>query len=137
MRGLARFGVSIEKDLLGKMDSLMEERGYTNRSEFIRDLVRDSLVRREWAAGARVAGAITLVYDHHHRELVNLLTGMQHDYQGLVVASQHVHLDHHNCFEVIAVRGDAKKIRELADRMRAAKGVKHGSLTIASTGAAL
>jgi CopG family transcriptional regulator, nickel-responsive regulator len=134
MGELARFGISIEKDLLKRLDLLMKEKGYTNRSEYLRDLVRNDLVRREWAAGSEVAGAITLLYDHHHRELVTILTDIQHDYHGLIVSGQHIHLDHHNCLEIIAVKGEPKKIDELANRLRAVKGVKHGAMTITSTG---
>jgi CopG family transcriptional regulator, nickel-responsive regulator len=134
MGELARFGVSVEKGLLKSLDLLMKEKGYTNRSEYIRDLVRNDLVRREWASGSEVVGAITLVYDHHKRELVNNLTDIQHEYYELVVSGQHIHLDHHNCLEIIAVKGEAKKIEQLANAMRAAKGVKHGELTVTSTG---
>ncbi|MGE5308674.1 MAG: nickel-responsive transcriptional regulator NikR [Deltaproteobacteria bacterium] len=131
---LARFGVSLERALLGELDALMKGKGYTNRSEYIRDLVRDDLVRKRCKAGGEVAGAIMLLYDHHRRELVNVLTDIQHEYHGLIVSGQHIHLDHHNCLEIIAVKGHPVRIEELADRMRAAKGVKHGSLTITSTG---
>jgi CopG family transcriptional regulator, nickel-responsive regulator len=134
MSGLARFGVSVDKNLLKSLDVLMKEKGYTNRSEYIRDLARNDLVRKEWASGSEVVGAITLVYDHHQRELVNVLTDIQHDYHGIIVSGQHIHLDHHNCLEIIAVKGEAKKIEELANKMRAAKGVKHGALTVTSTG---
>jgi CopG family transcriptional regulator, nickel-responsive regulator len=134
MGELVRFGVSVEKNLLKSLDLVMKEKGYTNRSEYIRDLARNDLVRREWASGSEVVGAITLVYDHHKRELVNDLTDIQHDYHELVVSGQHIHLDHHNCLEIIAVKGEAKRIEELANKMRAAKGVKHGALTVTSTG---
>lgn len=134
MADLARFGVSLEKNLLQSLDFLMKEKGYTNRSEYIRDLVRNDLVRKEWASGAEVVGAITLVYDHHRRELVNILTDVQHDYHELIVSGQHIHLDHHNCLEIIAVRGEPGKIEDLANKLRAAKGVKHGALTVTSTG---
>jgi CopG family transcriptional regulator, nickel-responsive regulator len=134
MGDVARFGVSVEKNLLKSLDLLMRAKGYTNRSEYIRDLVRNDLVHKEWTAGSVVVGAITLVYDHHQRELVNVLTDIQHDYHQLIVSGQHIHLDHHNCLEIIAVKGEARKIEELADKMRAAKGVKHGALTVTSTG---
>lgn len=134
MAELARFGVSLEESLLRSIDLLMRQKGYTNRSEYIRDLVRNDLVRKEWSSGSEVVGAIMLVYDHHKRELVNILTDIQHDFHELVVSGQHIHLDHHNCLEIIAVKGQPKKIEELADKMRAAKGVKHGSLSVSSVG---
>ena len=134
MSELARFGVSLEFDLLKSLDLLMRQKGYTNRSEYIRDLVRDDLVKKTWVSGSAVAGAIILVYDHHKRALVNLLTDIQHDYHELIVSGQHIHLDHHNCLEIIAVKGQPKKIEELANRLRAAKGVKHGALSVTSTG---
>ena len=134
MSELARFGVSLEFDLLKSLDLLMRQKGYTNRSEYIRDLVRDDLVKKTWVSGSAVAGAIILVYDHHQRALVNLLTDIQHDYHELIVSGQHIHLDHHNCLEIIAVKGQPKKIEELANRLRAAKGVKHGALSVTSTG---
>jgi CopG family transcriptional regulator, nickel-responsive regulator len=134
MSELVRFGVSLEKDLLRKLDGLRLEKGYPNRSEAIRDLVRKELVKKEWAEGKDVVGAITLVYDHHRRELINKLTDLQHDFGGLIVASQHIHIDHNNCLEIIAVKGSPRKIEELADKMRATKGVKHGALSMATTG---
>jgi len=134
MSDIIRFGVSLEKELLEKYDILIKEKKYSNRSEAIRDLIRENLVRREWAEGKEVAGAITLVFDHHKRELVNTLTDVQHDFHRLIISSQHIHLDHDNCLEIIVVRGKPKEVRELADKLRATKGVKYGSLSIATTG---
>ncbi|MCX5708037.1 MAG: nickel-responsive transcriptional regulator NikR [Candidatus Omnitrophica bacterium] len=134
MTSLVRFGVSLEKTLLEKWDSLLNTRGYNNRSEALRDLIRQELVKDEWSSGGEVVGAITLVYDHHKRELVNKLTNLQHDFGGLIFASQHIHIDHHNCMEIIAVKGTPKSIQALADKMRGTKGVKHGSLSMATTG---
>ncbi len=131
---LVRFGVSLEKELLSKLDGLLRAKGYTNRSEALRDLIRQSLVQEEWSQGKEVVGAITLIYDHHKRELVNKLTDLQHDFGELIVASQHVHIDHTNCLEIIAVKGSPVRITELADRMRAIKGVKHGQLSMGTTG---
>jgi len=134
MSDIIRFGVSLEKELLEKFDILIKEKKYPNRSEAIRDLIRENLVRREWAEGKEVAGAITLVFDHHKRDLVNNLTDIQHDFRQLIISSQHIHLDHDNCLEIIVVRGKPTEVRELADKLRAAKGVKYGSLSIATTG---
>ena len=134
MSEIVRFGVSLEKELLEKFDILIKEKKYPNRSEAIRDLIRENLVKREWIEGKEVAGAITLVFDHHKRELVNILTDIQHDFHTLIISSQHIHLDHDNCLEIIVVRGKPTEVRELADKLRAAKGVKYGSLSIATTG---
>ncbi len=134
MSEIVRFGVSLEKELLEKFDILIKEKKYPNRSEAIRDLIRENLVRREWVEGKEVAGAITLVFDHHKRDLVNNLTDIQHDFHQLIISSQHIHLDHDNCLEIIVVRGKPTEVRELADKLRAAKGVKYGSLSIATTG---
>jgi CopG family transcriptional regulator, nickel-responsive regulator len=134
MSNLVRFGVSLEKTLLEKWDGLLNSKGYNNRSEALRDLIRQELVKDEWSSGGEVVGAITLVYDHHKRELVNKLTNLQHDFGGLIFASQHIHIDHHNCMEIIAVKGTSKSIQALADKMRGTKGVKHGSLSMATTG---
>lgn len=134
MSDIIRFGVSLEKELLEKFDILIKDKKYSNRSEAIRDLIRENLVKREWVEEKEVAGAITLVFDHHKRELVNILTDIQHDFHKLIISSQHIHLDHDNCLEIIVVRGKPTEARELADKLRATKGVKYGSLSIATTG---
>lgn len=134
MSEIVRFGVSLEKELLNKFDILIKDKKYPNRSEAIRDLIRENLVKREWVEGKEVAGVITLVFDHHKRELVNTLTDIQHDFHTLIISSQHIHLDHDNCLEIIVVRGKPIEVRELADKLRATKGVKYGSLSIATTG---
>ena len=134
MSDIIRFGVSLEKELLEKFDILIKEKKYPNRSEAIRDLIRENLVKREWVEGKEVAGAITLVFDHHKRDLVNILTDIQHDFRKLIISSQHIHLDHDNCLEIIVVRGKPTEVRELADKLRATKGVKYGALSIATTG---
>lgn len=134
MSDIIRFGVSLEKELLEKFDILIKDKKYSNRSEAIRDLIRENLVKREWVEGKEVAGAITLVFDHHKRELVSILTDIQHDFHKLIISSQHIHLDHDNCLEIIVVRGKPTEVRELADKLRATKGVKYGSLSIATTG---
>ncbi len=132
---LIRFGVSLPEDLLTRFDALIESESYPNRSEAIRDLMRESLIKREWQAKSQdVAGAITLVYDHHQRELVKRLTDLQHDFHSLIISSQHIHLDHDNCLEVIVVKGTTKEVLNLSRVLRATKGVKFGELTMASTG---
>jgi CopG family nickel-responsive transcriptional regulator len=134
MPGIVRFGVSLEKELLEKFDALIKEKSYPNRSEAIRDLIREYLVKREWIKGKEVAGAITLVFDHHRRELLNKLTDIQHHFHHLIISSQHVHLDHDNCLEIIVVKGRPEEARKLSNALRATKGVKYGALSIATTG---
>ncbi len=134
MSDIVRFGVSLEKELLEKFDRLIIKKSYPNRSEAIRDLIREELVKREWVEGKEVAGSITLVFDHHRRELMNTLTDIQHDFYQLIISSQHVHLDYDNCLEIIVVRGRPRGVKELADKLRATKGVKYGALSIATTG---
>jgi len=134
MSDIVRFGVSLEKELLDKFDRLIEEKKYSNRSEAIRDLIRENLVKREWIGGKEVAGAITLVFNHHKRELVNTLTDIQHDFHQLIISSQHIHLDHDNCLEIVVVKGKPAEVNELSDKLRSTKGVKYGALSIATTG---
>ena len=134
MTGLFRFGVSLPKDLLDKFDKLIAEKKYTNRSEAFRDLIRQELVKKEWEEGEDVVGTITIIYDHHQRELVMKLMDIQHDHGKNIISTQHIHLDHHNCMEIIAVRGSAKEAQKLADMLKAVKGVKHSTLGMSSTG---
>ena len=137
MANLFRFGISLEKKLLDEFDILIKRKNYSNRSEAFRDLIRQELVKEEWAEGSEVVGAITLVYDHHKRELVNKLTDIQHDFQGTIISTQHIHLDHDNCLELIAVKGAPTDIGKLADTLKSVKGVKHGTLSMSSTGKGL
>ncbi|MDD5129471.1 MAG: nickel-responsive transcriptional regulator NikR [Candidatus Omnitrophica bacterium] len=131
---LIRFGVSIEKDLLKKFDSFIKDKAYTNRSEAFRDLIRQELIQKQWQGGQEVAGAITLIYDHHKRELVNKLMDIQHEFTDMIISSQHVHLDHNNCLEIIAVKGSPRQAQRLADSLKSVKGVKHGTLNMSTTG---
>lgn len=133
--GLIRFGVSLDKELLISFDRLCAENKYQNRSEAIRDLIRDALVKKEWAAvKGDVTGVISLVYDHRKRELVDKLIDIQHEHQDMIISSQHIHLDHDNCLEVIILKGGAKDAKALAAKLRSTKGVKHGELVMATTG---
>lgn len=132
---VVRFGISLDRALLRKFDGLIEAKGYANRSEAIRDLIRDTLVRREWeTARTETVGAITIVYSHDKRELTDTLTDLQHRYYDSIISSLHVHLDEHNCLEVIVVRGKARDIQAIADRLIGTKGVKHGTLSVTTTG---
>ena len=135
MEILKRFGVSIEENLLKKFDSYVNKNNYQNRSEAIRDLIRKELVDEEWVKGDRkVAGAIIIVYDHHRRELMDNLTNIQHHHQDIIVSSQHVHLDHRMCLEVIVVKGKLKEVYKLEAKLKVAKGVKHASLAKSTLG---
>ena len=135
MSGLMRFGVSIDSQLIKKFDALVARKGYATRSEAIRDMIRDSLVEQEWEAEDReTVGTITIVYNHHTRELEHALTDMQHKSFHQIVSTLHVHLDAHNCLEVLVVKGMSREIRKIADRLIGARGVKHGKLTTTTTG---
>jgi len=132
---LERFGVSMDKGLLERFDERIHRAGYANRSEAIRDVVRDYLVRHEWESDeVQVVGTLTLVYDHHTRQLEDKLIEIQHDHHDLVRCATHVHLDHHNCLEVIVISGRAADVRSLAEGLISIRGVKHGELTCTTTG---
>jgi CopG family nickel-responsive transcriptional regulator len=138
MSELSRIGVAIDAELLQKFDDLIATRGYSNRSEAFRDLIRDELVERAWEEPeSNVVGTVTLVYDHHVRMLSEKLTDMQHSHFHHILSTLHVHLDHDNCLEVLVVRGKASVVKKIADALISTKGVKHGRLTITSTGAEL
>jgi CopG family transcriptional regulator, nickel-responsive regulator len=138
MGELSRIGVAIDADLLRRFDELIAARGYTNRSEAFRDLIREELVEQAWESpDSDVVGTVTLVYDHHVRLLSDKLTDLQHASYHNVLSTMHVHLDHDNCLEVLVMRGKAEAVRRLADALISTKGVKHGRLTLASSGAGL
>ena len=122
---LKRFGVSLEEDLLEKFDTLIEEKGYNNRSEAIRDLIRGELLKKEWADDQQeTAGALFIVYDHHKHELSRKITNTQHQHYNNIISSMHIHLDHDNCLEVVALKGKAREIQQVANSLLSAKGVK-------------
>ena len=134
MSTIARFSVSIEQELLDRFLRIAKKRGWGNRSEALRNLIRDAMVREEWEADAEIVGTITLVYDHHKRELSDKLTSIQHDHHDAVLSATHIHLDHDNCLEMIAVRGTATQVQKIADALIGTKGVKHGKLSATTTG---
>jgi CopG family nickel-responsive transcriptional regulator len=132
---LTRFGVSIDSQLIKKFDALIGRKSYANRSEAIRDMIRDSLVEQEWGADDReTVGTITIVFNHHTRELEHALTDMQHKSFHQIISALHVHLDAHNCLEVLVVKGKSQEIKKIADRLIGTRGVKHGKLTMTTTG---
>lgn len=132
--GAVRFGVSMDPELLERFDQMIKRKSYSNRSEAIRDLIREYIVRQEWEAGQEIVGTITLVYNHHVRELTDALTTLQHDFSSNVLATLHVHLDHANCLEVITVKGKSEVVQRLADKIIGTRGVKHGRLSATTTG---
>lgn len=134
MAELVRFSMSMQKGLLDRFNHMIRERQYTNRSEAFRDLIRQEIVKREWAEGAEVAGAITFIYDHHKRDMLAKIMDIQHDFQHVIISTQHIHLDHHNCLEILAVKGNPAEVQRLADLLKAIKGVRHGTLSMTSTG---
>lgn len=132
---VARISVSLPQKLLSQYDEMVKEKGYDDRSPAIADMMRAQLVEhREKTGNGEIAGTITLVYDHHTQHVQEALTEIQHDHHDVIVSTMHVHLDHHNCLEVLVVRGKATHIKKIADELIAAKGVKHGKLTVTSTG---
>lgn len=137
MSDLVRFTVSIEKPLFEKLEGEVAAHNYRNRSEFVRDMVRNYLVDQEWQTGDELLGTISLLYDHHTRGLTERLTERQHGFSGTVLATTHVHLSHHLCAEMIMVRGRGKDIKALADCLRREKGVLHAKLAAGTTGQSL
>jgi CopG family nickel-responsive transcriptional regulator len=132
---IARFGVSIDQKLLEQFDRKISTEGYLNRSEAIRDLIRGSLVEKEWDLGqGEVVGVVSLVFEHHRRELTEELTEVQHHHYQSVLSSMHVHLDHDNCLEVLILKGKVSKIRQVANKLKSLRGVKHCQLSISTTG---
>ncbi len=133
-----RFGISIDDRLLERFDDLIAEKGYSNRSEAIRDLIRNALVEQQWARDdEETVGTVTLVYDHHTRDLSDKLTEQQHSHHDAIISALHVHLDAHHCLEVVVVKGKAKEVRRLADELIGTKGVKHGKLVTSTSGKGL
>ncbi len=135
MPGLIRFGISMERKLLERLDQEIVKHGYPNRSEAIRDLIRNQLVELDWSQDEEeVTGTITIIYNHHFRGLSDLLLQLQHDHHTMIISVMHVHLEHDHCLEVMVIKGPASEAKGLAGQLIGVKGVKHGKLTITSTG---
>lgn len=135
MAELTRFGISIDERLLTQFDEMISEKGYVNRSEAIRDLIRADLVEKEWADdNQQTIATVTLVFDHHTRDLSDKLTEHQHSHHEEIVSTLHVHLDHHHCLEVVVIKGTASCVKRIADELIGTKGVKHGKLVATTTG---
>ena len=134
-KGVARFSISLPAELAEQLEGMAHEKGYDNRSLAVADMIRAHLVEHQQQfVDKEIAGTITLLYDHHKQHVQAALTDIQHDHHEVIIATLHVHLDHQNCMEVLAVRGKAAVIKRIADELIAAKGVKHGKLTVTSTG---
>ncbi|HWQ25771.1 MAG TPA: nickel-responsive transcriptional regulator NikR [Chlorobaculum sp.] len=133
MGDLYRFGISLDRELIDAFDKHIADQHYQSRSEAIRDLIREELLRKTTAEGGTVAGAIVMTYDHHKRELVNRLIDIQHDFHDIIISTQHVHLDHGNCLEVIAVKGSAPEIGTLSTALKVLVGVKHLNLCVSTS----
>ncbi|RKY31079.1 MAG: nickel-responsive transcriptional regulator NikR [Candidatus Omnitrophota bacterium] len=131
---IIRFGVSLPKELVEKFDKFRKSKNYPTRSKAIGDLIREFLIKKEWEENKEIAGAITLIYNHHKRGVLDKVTDVQHDFPGLIISTQHIHLDEDNCLEIIAIRGNSKEAQRLRDKLRAIKGVKHVNLCMSSTG---
>lgn len=128
--GIKRFGISLEEDLLKALDELIKGHQFPNRSQAIRFLIRKNLVEEAWEKNKEVSGAVVLIYDHHRRDLVNKSLDIQHDFTHIILSTQHVHLDHDNCLEIIALKGKSEKLKKLSDKLIALKGIKHGKLVM-------
>lgn len=129
-----RFGVSLDSDLLDRFDRVCDDKSYQTRSEAIRDLIRKAFIKSEWQEDKLVMGVISLVYDHHQHKLQEKVTLVQHDFHHQIVSTTHVHMDHDNCLEVIVVRGKAKEVQDLANRLSALRGVRDANLAMSTTG---
>ncbi len=130
-----RFGVSLDSDLLEKFDKLCQDRCYQTRSEAIRDLIRKDLVQKQWEdENQEVAGTLTLVYNHHHSDLAQKMIELQHQALEVIITSLHVHIDTHNCLEVLVLRGPAQEVRNISQRLISTRGIKHGKLSLSTTG---
>jgi CopG family nickel-responsive transcriptional regulator len=134
MSSLIRTGISLNRELLERFDRMIEQKGYSNRSEAIRDIVRAHFVEEDVVSNKAVVATLTLVYDHHQPKLSEQLIEAQHNYKGQVLASTHVHLDHHNCLEVIILKGRGTEAKAFADHLLSLKGVKHGRLVLTNAG---
>ncbi|HPM40844.1 MAG TPA: nickel-responsive transcriptional regulator NikR [bacterium] len=130
---VSRFGVSLEPELLDQLDLIVSEQNFANRSQAIRSMVRDNLVKQEWLSGKEVAGTITLVYDHHKPNLLSRLTEAQHRHHHLIISTQHIHLDHNNCMEIVVIRGKPSDAQGLLGAIKVIKGIKFSALSTATT----
>ncbi|MDD5618579.1 MAG: nickel-responsive transcriptional regulator NikR [Candidatus Omnitrophica bacterium] len=132
MKTIKRFGVSLEEELFNELDAIVKKHKFPNRSQAIRFLIRKNTAEEAYEENKEVSGAVVIIYDHHRRELVNKSLDIQHEFTSIILASQHVHLSHYSCLEIIALKGKASSLKALADKLIALKGVKHGKLVVTS-----
>lgn len=130
---IKRFGVSLESNLLEELDRIVTRDHHPNRSRAIGSMIKKQIIEEKWNSDEIVAGAIVIVYDHNKKELHEHVNSLQHEYHCLILAGQHIHIDEHNCLEVISIRGKAYKLKKLADKMNAIKGIKHVELVMTGT----
>jgi CopG family nickel-responsive transcriptional regulator len=136
--GTTRFGVSMDEELLGKLDAIVDGKAYPNRSEAIRDLIRSALVEQEWTGPeGEIIGVLVIVFDHHKRELSSRLLKKEHDWKGSILSTLHLHIDHDSCLEVKVIKGEAPLVRAFADELISMKGIKYGKLIRATAGRGL
>jgi CopG family nickel-responsive transcriptional regulator len=131
--GVSRFSVSLEKELLDELDRFTEKNSFANRSQALRHLIEKNIVEEKWQCNNIVAGAIVLIYDHHKKDIDTRTNDIQHDYFDVILSSQHYHLSHDICLEIIAVKGQASRLTELSEKMISIKGIKHGKLVMSKT----
>lgn len=135
MGQLARIGVSLDAELLKRFDSWVSREGYPTRSEAIEGLINAALIKKQWQKlDNQVAGAIVFIYNHHKRELVNKMLNIQHNFDRIIISSQHIHLDHNNCLEIVVTKGKVKEILNLMSNIRIIKGIKHSDLVMTAAG---
>jgi CopG family transcriptional regulator, nickel-responsive regulator len=133
MKKIRRFGVSLEEDLFRELDGLVKRHKFPSRSQAIRFLIRQNITEEAWENNKQVSGALVLIFDHHKRQLIDRSMDIHHDFADSILATQHVHLDHHNCLEIIALKGSAVRLKRLSETLIALKGVKHGKLVMTKT----
>lgn len=126
--GVVRFSVSLEEELLKELDDYVKDNNFANRSQGLRYLIEKNIVEKKWQCNNIVAGAVIMIYDHHKKEIIATVNDIQHDYFDVILSSQHYHLDHDMCMEIIAVKGKAKTLTELADKLISTKGIRYGKL---------
>ena len=130
---VSRFSVSLEKELLDELDEYVEKNRFANRSQALRHLIENNIVKEKWQCNSVVAGAIVMIYDHHKRDIDLRSNTIQHDYHDVILSSQHFHLSHEICLEIIAVKGEANRLTELSDKLIGIKGIKHGKLVMSKS----
>ena len=131
--GVTRFSISLEKELLEELDLYADDNNFANRSQAVRHLIEKNIVEKKWQCNNVVAGAIVMIYDHHKKDILSKSNEIQHNFYDVILSSQHFHLSHEICLEIIAVKGIANRLTELSDKLISIKGIKHGKLIMSKT----